>query len=274
MPDSVLMNAPSPGYYADGMAADLAGFSDALRQEINHSAAAGNRVETAYVGHSYGGATVGAAEQYGLDADRVMHVASAGMGHDIWSPDDLPASQDDVDRYAMTAPGDPISLSQGVQEYGLGHGADPDTFDGTTRLSTGNDATGEPLHGLDAHIDVLQKYSDAWENQYSAIVGQVSHANEYAAPGVGQVADMAVTDAGQTYADSISEDDSAPAAMFKAGGSLTSYGPAAGEAVQDWSADRAEDIKDGYDAVKDKLGDGAQKTGEAAKDFYDWATPW
>src|SRR5699024_6441280 len=98
MPDSVLMNAPSPGYYADGMAADLAGFSDALRQEINHSAAAGNRVETAYVGHSYGGATVGAAEQYGLDADRVMHVASAGMGHDIWSPDDLPASQDDVDR--------------------------------------------------------------------------------------------------------------------------------------------------------------------------------
>src|SRR5699024_4482 len=82
MPDSVLMNAPSPGYYADGMAADLAGFSDALRQEINHSAAAGHSVETAYVGHSYGGATVGAAEQYGLDADRVGHVCAAGMRQD------------------------------------------------------------------------------------------------------------------------------------------------------------------------------------------------
>src|SRR5699024_8132802 len=43
MPDW-LNNAASPGYYADGMAADLAGFSDALRQEINHSAAAGNNV--------------------------------------------------------------------------------------------------------------------------------------------------------------------------------------------------------------------------------------
>lgn len=105
MPDGGTSGAASPDHYQDGMAQDLADFSQAVRQEINHSNAAGNNVETTVVGHSYGGATVGAAENHGLAADNVLHISSAGLGDGIDSPDGLPESQDDVDRYSIT-PGD------------------------------------------------------------------------------------------------------------------------------------------------------------------------
>lgn len=305
MPDDVAPDAFS-AHYSQGMASELAGFSDALRQEVDHSAAANNSVDTAYVGHSYGGATMGLAEKYGLDADRVIHVESAGMGHNIGSPEDLPDSQDDVDRYSLTAPGDPISLSQGLrqfEQYGLGHGADPNTFDGTTRLDTGNDQEGEPLHGTDAHVYVFKRHSDAWESQFDAITGNVSSGGEYEAPGVGEVTGMAVNDAAETYADSIGDEDPAPLAMLKASGTVASYGPAAADAgvnavkeevdtvagavddgyqaTKDWGADRVDDVKDGYGATKDKLsegaekvGEGAKKAGEGVKSAYDWAKPW
>jgi len=69
MPDSVLKDAPFANYALD-MGPDLANFSNDLRQEIEHSAASGNDVQTTYAGHSYGGAVVGESEVYGLDADR------------------------------------------------------------------------------------------------------------------------------------------------------------------------------------------------------------
>jgi len=37
----------------------------------------------------------------GLVADRVLHIESAGMGHDIEGPSDLPDSQRTGDRYSM-----------------------------------------------------------------------------------------------------------------------------------------------------------------------------
>src|SRR5690606_15905417 len=91
----------------------LAEFSRDLDLEIQRSGASDPDVTVA--GHSYGGAVVGRSELAGLVADRVLHIESAGMGHDIDDPSDLPASQRNVDRYSMTAPDDPISISQGTQ---------------------------------------------------------------------------------------------------------------------------------------------------------------
>lgn len=170
LPDGA--QAADPGR-ATTLAPLLEQFSYAVDQEIAHSAAAGNDVRTTYAGHSYGGAVVGSAEAHGLRADRVLHIESAGTGHGIDSPGDLPPSQKDVDRYSMTAPGDFIEMTQGNGLFGYGHGADPDDFDGVTRLHTGNTADGEILQGWSAHSDVFKRESDAWKNMYRVFTGGV-----------------------------------------------------------------------------------------------------
>jgi hypothetical protein len=75
----------------------------------------------------------------------------------------------------MTAPGDPIAGTQGVHVQGIGHGADPDTFPGVTRLETGlvdDEDTGSGLlHGLDSHTDVLTPKSTAWNNMLAVMTG-------------------------------------------------------------------------------------------------------
>lgn len=168
LPDEVFPNAVSNGYSKD-LAPLLAEFSHDVRQEIEHSAAAGQDVQTTYLGHSYGGAVVGLSETHGLDADRVLHVASAGMGVGVDGPDDLSPTQPDVHRYSMTAPGDAIGLSQGKSFWGLGHGADPDEV--VTRLDTGNLVDGTVNEGTDAHSNVFQQHSDAWNNMYEVLTG-------------------------------------------------------------------------------------------------------
>ncbi|GAB3261585.1 hypothetical protein GCM10027425_25080 [Alteromonas gracilis] len=168
LPDGLLLDAPTPGYAQD-LAPVLAGFSQEVRQELEHEAPAG--VRTTYLGHSYGGAVVGLSETYGLQADRVLHVESAGMGHDVRSTSDLPDSQDGVDRYSMTAPGDIIGHVQGSQVGDLGHGADPDDWPGTLRIDTGDTADGTPNTGPDSHSRVFQARSDAWRNMYEVLTG-------------------------------------------------------------------------------------------------------
>lgn len=168
LPDGIVRDAPTPGYAQD-LAPRLAGFSQEVRQELGHEAP--TPVHTTYLGHSYGGAVVGLSETYGLQADRVLHVESAGMGRDVQSTSDLPASQDGVDRYSMTAPGDPIGYTQGQQVGGIGHGADPDDWPGTTRLHTGDTVDGEFNTGLDSHTRVFQEQSDAWYNMYEVLTG-------------------------------------------------------------------------------------------------------
>ncbi|MGW3993446.1 alpha/beta hydrolase [Amycolatopsis sp. NPDC004772] len=157
--------------YAQAMAPDLKGFADDLRGEI--ASHAGSGVTLTAIGHSYGGATVGLAETHGLDVDRVLHVESAGMGHGVWSPADLPASQAGVQRFSMTAPLDPIVVAQGnawgLEWTGIGHGADPDVFPGVTELPTGNDASGAALWGVSSHNDVLKPGSDSWTNMYRVL---------------------------------------------------------------------------------------------------------
>lgn len=169
LPDDIVQDAPFANYSVD-LGPRLADFSRDLALEIDHSAAPDAQVTVA--GHSYGGAVVGRSELSGLVADRVLHIESAGMGHDIEGPGDLPDSQGDVDRYSMTAPGDVIGLIQGTQAGdNIGHGADPDSFDGTVRLHTGNKVDGSLNTGVGSHTSVFQEHSDAWQNMFEVFTG-------------------------------------------------------------------------------------------------------
>jgi hypothetical protein len=171
-PQNAVTQGPDASY-AQTMAPGLKSFGDELRGQVN--AQTGGDATITAIGHSYGGATVGLADQQGLAVDRVLHVESAGMGHGVWSPADLPASQAGVQRYSMTAPLDPIVIAQGnawgAEWTGIGHGADPDTFPGVTDLATGHDAAGDTQWGLSAHSGVLKPGSDSWENIYGVLTG-------------------------------------------------------------------------------------------------------
>ena len=69
----------------------------------------------------------------------------------------------------MTAPGDPISVVQGIP-FGS-HGADPDQMAGVIPLATGRRLTGGPMIGPSTHSDVLTEPSDAWRNILAVITG-------------------------------------------------------------------------------------------------------
>lgn len=181
LPD--LADAVNPGK-ANTLAPLLEEFSYAVDQEIEHSAASPNDVQRTYAGHSYGGAVAGTAEAHGLRADRVLHVESAGVGYGIDTPKDLPSTQKDVKRYSMTAPGDFIGATQGFPSgTGLGHGADPDTFEGTTRLHTGNypeipgdpERSNQPIQTGGSHSGVFVPESDAWDSMYAVFAGGFAH---------------------------------------------------------------------------------------------------
>ena len=172
LPQSILTEAPDPSY-AIKLGPKLAEFSHYLRQEAGIATGSGGPKITA-LGHSYGGGAVGMGEVNGLDVDRVLHVESSGMGHDVWSVDSYRPTNPHIQRYSMTAPGDPISVTQGVQSptlSGLGHGGNPSTMDGSTRLATGITQEGEPLTGPSAHGGVFSPGSTAWNNMYAVLTG-------------------------------------------------------------------------------------------------------
>lgn len=163
----------------------LAIFSHELRAEINRRLGPDSGVQVVVAGHSFGGAVVGTAERYGLDADVVFHIASAGVGN-ARDPYDYPDPT--RPRYSLTAPGDLIGFVQGLPAPpGLGHGADPDTFRCVTTLPTGRlpddpaalDELGEPLgdragdriDGISSHSEVFIKHSDAWWQIYRVFTG-------------------------------------------------------------------------------------------------------
>ncbi|HEY8471387.1 MAG TPA: hypothetical protein VIL37_01985 [Natronosporangium sp.] len=163
----------------------LAIFSQELRAEIERRLGPDSGVRLVVAGHSFGGAVVGTAERYGLDADVVFHIASAGVG-DARDPYDYPDPT--RPRYSITAPGDLIGFVQGLPAPpGLGHGADPDTFRCVTRLPTGHlpadptaldelgrplgDRAGDEIGGISSHSDVFIKHSDAWWQIYRVFTG-------------------------------------------------------------------------------------------------------
>jgi hypothetical protein len=67
----------------------LAVVTHELRTEIRRRLGPHAQVRVVVASHSFGGAVVGTAERYGLDADAVLHVASAGVG-DVRDPYDYP----------------------------------------------------------------------------------------------------------------------------------------------------------------------------------------
>lgn len=169
LPQSILPEAFVDSYSRD-LGPRLAEFSQDLRQESLYAAGPpGPKITIA--GHSYGGAVVGIAETFGVDADRIMHVESPGMGNDVNSIADYRPVNPDVRRYSMTAPGDPIEMAHDNDLWGLGHGRNPDHMDGVTLLDTGYYADGTLIQGLDAHGGVFREGSDSWRNMYQVFVG-------------------------------------------------------------------------------------------------------
>ncbi|MFV8167400.1 WXG100 family type VII secretion target [Mycobacterium sp. 134] len=183
--------------YAASMAPKLVSFG----HEIDRAVGAGAPgTPVTYIGHSYGGAIVGTAEQMGLRADRILHASSAGTGiltGEYTNPNP------NVQRYSMTAPGDPIALVQslprdlvdngsiGLPDWiphtvdgqlgnplgGLPSATDPDKIPGVTRLDTGyygreGPHHGEVIVGQNAHGEYWNDPdSDAFHNMVAVING-------------------------------------------------------------------------------------------------------
>jgi hypothetical protein len=126
-------------------------------------------VPITYIGHSYGGSILGTAERFGLLADRVIYVEAAGAGVGVHDPSDWHNRNPNVLRFSLTAPGDWISLVQGIP-FGP-HGADPDEMPGVISLEAGRRLNGWPMIGPSAHTDVLTEPSDAWHNILAVIQG-------------------------------------------------------------------------------------------------------
>lgn len=150
---------PAP---ARDIAPRLVDFTAAVDRQLG---ASGIGVPTTVIGHSYGGAIVGTAEQLGLRADRVVYASASGtgVGDGEWRNPN-PA----VARYSLTPPGDPI---QYWQEYG-NHGGDPDHAPGVTRLDSGNYSDGSPVAGKESHSGYLDdEGSGALRNLAAVIAG-------------------------------------------------------------------------------------------------------
>lgn len=156
--------------FAREMAPGLVGFAAELDAEIAERAPGAS---VTVIGHSYGGSVVGSAEQLGLRADRVVYASSAGTGvfDGPWRNAN-PA----VERYSLTAPGDPIQWVQALP--GNPHGDDPDSAPGVFRMDTGFHAPGadgsrSPVAGVDGHGDYWRDPdSDAFRNIVRVVVGE------------------------------------------------------------------------------------------------------
>ncbi|GAA3700267.1 hypothetical protein [Gordonia hankookensis] len=143
--------------FARDMAPRLVGFGAALDAELEQRAP---EAITTFIGFSYGGSVVGSAEQLGLRADRVVYASAAGTGvfDGPWRN-----PNPDVDRYSLTAPGDPIQYIQSVP--GNPHGSDPDTAAGVVRMDTG--FTGPDANGQRTLIEGTSSHGSYWHDPNS-----------------------------------------------------------------------------------------------------------
>lgn len=160
LPDDIARDAPFARYADEG--------AGALRDFVAGVVTVAPGAVTTTIGHSYGGAVVGAAEREGLRTDRVLHLASAGASVDAES--DYPYKSD---RYAMMTPDDKIRFVQGIPGDGrIGHdGSPPQLF---TRLETGAVAGGRAREGApmtSGHDGYFTRESDAFDNILGVIAG-------------------------------------------------------------------------------------------------------
>lgn len=150
---------------AKDMAPRLVSFGSELDRTI---AGISPDAETTFIGHSYGGSIVGTAEQMSLNADRIVHASSAGTG--VIDGQEWSNPNDDVRRYSLTAPGDPIWLSQGFPDQ---HGGDPDNAPGVKRVDTGFYSDGTLVEGLAGHGNYWNDPgSDAFQNMAKIVRGE------------------------------------------------------------------------------------------------------
>lgn len=170
LPDSVVAEATRGGYAESG--------GPALRNFV-WGLDVPQEQRLTVIGHSYGGAVVGVADREGLEADAVVHVASAGTGDGVDSAADYPDGVDGKERYSMTAPGDTIWFAQEAGDLKAGHGSDPDDTPGFTRLETGRylddykreNLRGQIIDGTHSHSRVTQPGTTSFENIYGVVTG-------------------------------------------------------------------------------------------------------
>jgi hypothetical protein len=138
--------------------------------------------DSTVIGHSYGGAVVGVADRDGLAVDRVLLVETAGAGNGVWSIGDYHEATTGrhIDHYTITAPNDPITFARvnrvAQEETGLGHGGDPDTMSGFTRLESGRFALDDPDPArrgrlVEGHSDPLDRGTTSWDNMVAVSTG-------------------------------------------------------------------------------------------------------
>jgi len=101
----------------------------------------------------------------------VLHISPAGLGDDIDSPDDLPDSQDDVDRYSIT-PDDDVLMKASRPFL---HGGNPDTE--LTRLEPGDYREPDQASGHSGTLDEVG--SIAWWAAVDTFTGDIDAADEY-----------------------------------------------------------------------------------------------
>lgn len=131
---------------------------------IGRAAGSAQPLPVTAIGHSFGGAVVGDAETRGLYADRVVYVASPNAGPGVRSASQWRNSAPAVRRYSLTAPGDPIELTQTWAGLRYPTGSFADVMDGVQRLDTGFFDSGEPVFGTRGHGGVLDRDADAmWQ---------------------------------------------------------------------------------------------------------------
>lgn len=133
-PQGIVTEATSQ-VFADKAKGDLAGFQEGLRATYDGPARSQNTV----VAHSYGNVVLSqAARTEGLDADKMIMVASPGGGDEVRHVSDLSMKSEDV--YAVTDKDDFIRLSP----YAV-HGIQPgeERFEATTFESDSH--TGNPV---------------------------------------------------------------------------------------------------------------------------------
>ncbi|WP_285728233.1 alpha/beta hydrolase [Psychromicrobium xiongbiense] len=124
-------------------------------------------------GHSYGAASVGAAEHAGMKVDRVLFIEGAGVGPGITSLRGYPEYGSTM-YFQMTAPGDPIRWASVVPVLGVS----PEAADGVASVETGfyddthRGPDGVLLKDTAAHTDVFTNGSTAWENMFKFYTGQ------------------------------------------------------------------------------------------------------
>lgn len=160
-----IKRAADPSYAVD-MAPRLVAFSADVDRVVD---ATGRPIPVTYLGHSYGGSILGTAEVLGLTADRTIYAAAAGAGVGVHTPLQWHNTNSDVQRFSITAPGDPIGL---VQAFPFdSHGTDPDKMPGVTNLATGHYDDGRRMAGTDAHSDIINAPSDAWRNIFGVLTG-------------------------------------------------------------------------------------------------------